>query len=158
MPLWMTNGWKFVERTDEHMDDLCWNNYKRISLWGWRLKKDIHTTTTKGHTNYVVMWNDTNAPRIVRFQMSQLQNECFVWTYVEVVLILTSSYSSLLCSSNGFIGFLPIYVRGKPTASSLSADGLPLMAGPNFQPSDGNPTVIWILRQLADGPENVPEM
>ena len=50
------------------------------------------------------------------------------------------------------------YVRGKPTASSLSADGFPLMAGPNFQPSDGNPTVISILRQLADGPENVPEM
>ena len=47
---------------------------------------------------------------------------------------------------------------GKPTASSLSADGFPLMAGPNFQPSDGNPTVISILRQLADGPENVPEM
>ena len=48
--------------------------------------------------------------------------------------------------------------RGKPTASSLSADGFPLMAGPNFQPSDGNPTIISILRQLADGPENVPEM
>ena len=51
-----------------------------------------------------------------------------------------------------------VYVRGKPTASSLSTDGFPLMAGPNFQPSDGNPTVISILRQLADGPENVPEM
>ena len=50
------------------------------------------------------------------------------------------------------------YVRGKPMASWLSADGFPLMAGPNFQPSDGNPTVISILRQLADGPENVPEM
>ena len=48
--------------------------------------------------------------------------------------------------------------RGKPTASSLSADGFSLMAGPNFQPSDGNPTVISILRQLADGPKNVPEM
>jgi hypothetical protein len=48
--------------------------------------------------------------------------------------------------------------RGKPTASSLSADGFPLMAGPNFQPLDGNPTVISILRQLADGPKNVPEM
>ncbi len=48
--------------------------------------------------------------------------------------------------------------RGKPTASVLSADGFPLMAGPNFQPSDGNPTVISILWQLADGPENVPEM
>jgi hypothetical protein len=43
-------------------------------------------------------------------------------------------------------------------ASSLSADGFPLMAGPNFQPSDGNPTVISILRQLADGPKNGPEM
>ena len=32
--------------------------------------------------------------------------------------------------------------RGKLTASSLSSDGFPLMAGPNFQPSDGNPTVI----------------
>ena len=31
------------------------------------------------------------------------------------------------------------------------------MAGPNFQPSDGNPTEISILRQLA-GPENVQEM
>ena len=50
------------------------------------------------------------------------------------------------------------YVRGKPTASSLLADGFPLMAGPNFQPSDGNPIVISILRQLADGSENVPEM
>ena len=47
---------------------------------------------------------------------------------------------------------------GEPTASSLSTDGFPLMAGPNFQPSDGNPTIISILRQLADGPENVPEM
>jgi hypothetical protein len=44
------------------------------------------------------------------------------------------------------------YGRGKPTASSLSADGFPLMAGPNFQPSDGNPGIISILRQLADGP------
>jgi hypothetical protein len=48
--------------------------------------------------------------------------------------------------------------RGKLTASSLSADGYPLMASPNFQPSDGNPTVISILWQLADGPDNVPEM
>jgi hypothetical protein len=48
--------------------------------------------------------------------------------------------------------------REKPTASVLLADGFPLMAGPNFQPSDGNPTVISILRQLADGPKNVPEM
>jgi hypothetical protein len=48
--------------------------------------------------------------------------------------------------------------RGKPTASVLSADGFPLMAGPNFQTSDGNPTVISILRQLADGPKNVPEI
>ena len=48
--------------------------------------------------------------------------------------------------------------RGKPTASSLSANGFLLMAGSNFQPSDGNPTVISILRQLADGPKNVPEM
>jgi hypothetical protein len=47
--------------------------------------------------------------------------------------------------------------RGKPTASVLSADGFPLMAGPNFQPSDGNPIVISILRQLANGPENVPQ-
>ena len=42
--------------------------------------------------------------------------------------------------------------RGKPTTSSLSADGFPLMAGPNFQSLDGNPTVISILRQLANGP------
>jgi hypothetical protein len=48
--------------------------------------------------------------------------------------------------------------RGEPTASILSADGFPLMAGPNFQPSDGNPIVISILRQLADVPENVPEI
>ena len=41
---------------------------------------------------------------------------------------------------------------GKPTASSLSADGFPLTVGPNFQPSDGDATVISILRQLADGP------
>jgi hypothetical protein len=46
----------------------------------------------------------------------------------------------------------------KLTVSSLSSDGFPLMAGPNFQPSDINPTVISILQQLADGPENVPEM
>ena len=45
--------------------------------------------------------------------------------------------------------------RGEPTASVLLADGFPLMAGPNFQPSDGNPGVISILRQLADGPEYV---
>ena len=50
------------------------------------------------------------------------------------------------------------YDRGEPTASSLSTDGFPVMAGPNFQPSDGNPTVISIFRQLADGPKNVPEM
>jgi hypothetical protein len=31
------------------------------------------------------------------------------------------------------------------------------MAGPNFQPLDGNPAVISILWQLADGQENVPE-
>ena len=43
-------------------------------------------------------------------------------------------------------------------ASSLSADGFSLMAGPNFQPSDGNPTIISIPRQLVDGPEDVPEM
>ena len=48
--------------------------------------------------------------------------------------------------------------RGEPTASVLSADGFPLMAGPNFQPSDGNPIVISILQQLADVPENVPEI
>jgi hypothetical protein len=47
---------------------------------------------------------------------------------------------------------------GKPMASVLSADGFPLMAGPNFQPSDGNPIIISILQQLADGPKNVPEM
>ena len=50
------------------------------------------------------------------------------------------------------------YDRGEPTVSVLSTDWFPLMAGPNFQPSDGNPTVISILRQLADGPENVPEI
>ena len=53
---------------------------------------------------------------------------------------------------------LPLYVRGKPTASSLLADGFLLMVGPNFQPSDGNLIVISILRQLADEPENVPEL
>ena len=58
----------------------------------------------------------------------------------------------------GIISQAPSYVRGKPTASSLSADGFPLMTGSNFQPSDGNPTVISILRQLVDGLENVPEM
>ena len=46
---------------------------------------------------------------------------------------------------------------GKPTVSSFSANGFSLIAGPNFQPSDGNPIVISILRQLADGQENVPE-
>ena len=51
-----------------------------------------------------------------------------------------------------------VYDPGEPTASVLSADGFLLMAGPNVQPSDGNPTVISILRQLADGPENVPEI
>ena len=60
---------------------------------------------------------------------------------------------------NGIIGHDNLIVvmmgtngRGKPTASSLSADGFPLMAGPNIQPSDGNPTIISILQQLADGP------
>jgi hypothetical protein len=55
-------------------------------------------------------------------------------------------------------GCIPINGRGKPTASSLSADGFPLMAGPNFQSSDGNPIIISILRQLVDGPENILEM
>jgi hypothetical protein len=41
-------------------------------------------------------------------------------------------------------------------ASSLSADGFLLMAGPNFQPSYGNPIVISILRQLGDGPGKCP--
>ena len=50
------------------------------------------------------------------------------------------------------------YVWGKLIASSLLADGFPLMVSPNFQPSDGNLTVILILRQLADGRENVSEM
>jgi hypothetical protein len=62
---------------------------------------------------------------------------------------LLSSIEALLVTSNG---------RGKPTASVLSVDGFPLMAGSNFQPSDGNPTVISILRQLADGPKNVSEI
>jgi hypothetical protein len=48
--------------------------------------------------------------------------------------------------------------RGKPIASSLITNGFPLMAGPNFQPSDGTPIVISMLRQLADGPKNVPEL
>ena len=48
--------------------------------------------------------------------------------------------------------------QGKPTASSLSTDGFFLMAGPNFQPSNSNPTKISILRQLDDGPDNVLEM
>ena len=52
----------------------------------------------------------------------------------------------------------PPYDRGEPTASVLLADGFPLMAGPNFQPSDGNPTVISILRQLANGPKKFPEI
>ena len=52
----------------------------------------------------------------------------------------------MLVSGNG---------RGEPTASSLSADGFPLMAGPNFQPTDGNPIVMSIFQQLADGPKNV---
>jgi hypothetical protein len=48
--------------------------------------------------------------------------------------------------------------RGEPTASVLSADGFSLMAGPHFQPSDSNPIVISILRQLADVPEIVPKI
>ena len=52
----------------------------------------------------------------------------------------------------------PIYDQGEPTASVLSADGFALMAGPNFQPSDGNPILISILRQLAVVLENVPEI
>jgi hypothetical protein len=48
--------------------------------------------------------------------------------------------------------------QGKLMASSLSTDGFPFMASPNFQPSDGNLIVISILRQLVDGPKNVPEM
>ena len=43
-------------------------------------------------------------------------------------------------------------------ASVLLADGFPLMSGPNFQLSDGNSTVISILRQLANEPENVLEI
>ena len=51
-----------------------------------------------------------------------------------------------------------VYDQGEPTANVLSADGFHLMAGLYYQPSDGNPTVISNLRQLADGPENVPEI
>ena len=51
----------------------------------------------------------------------------------------------------------PVNVRGEPTASVLSTDGFPLMAGSNFQLSDGNPIVISIFRHLADVLENVPE-
>ena len=43
-------------------------------------------------------------------------------------------------------------------ATVLPADGFPLMAGPNFQPSDGIPTIISILRQLVDEQEYVMEM
>ena len=61
-------------------------------------------------------------------------------------------------SKQVYLAGVGINDRGEPTASVLSADGLPLMAGPNFQPSDGNPIVISILRQLADVLENVPEI
>jgi len=70
-------------------------------------------------------------------------------SYYFLKLLLKIQNTNLMVTSNG---------RGKPTANSLSADGFPLMAGSNFQPSDGNPSVISILQQLADGPENVPEM
>ena len=65
---------------------------------------------------------------------------------------------AILRYSNQRGAHLSTYDQGEPTASSLSADGFPFMAGPNFQPSVGTPTVISILRQLADGPENVLEM
>ena len=68
----------------------------------------------------------------------------------------------LSAQSDGFrtmdLMALEINGWGILTASSLSADGFPLMASPNFQPSDGNLTVISILQQLADGPKNVAEI
>ena len=80
-------------------------------------------------------------------------------SFIPLLMLIIDTMYSFTCIhvfmeplSHGLIG------REKPMASSLSTDGFPLMAGPNFQPSDGNPTVISILRQLADGPENVPEM
>jgi hypothetical protein len=70
----------------------------------------------------------------------------------------TKIFLTDLGARNRFQGHTRNNGQGKPTSSSLSADGFPLMVGPNFQPSDGNPTVISILRQLADALENVPEM
>jgi len=68
----------------------------------------------------------------------------------------THAHAQTHAHAHGF--WVGINGRGKPTASSLSADGFCLMAGPNFQPSDANPTVNSILRQLANGLENFPEM
>jgi hypothetical protein len=72
--------------------------------------------------------------------------------------MVTHKNSNLNVSEDFVIFWPPSQWSRKPTASSLSADGLPLMASPNFQPSYGNLTVISILRQLADGPKYVPEM
>ena len=76
------------------------------------------------------------------------------------VLLLQLALSKYLCWRATHLQYIILVsnVRGEPTASVLSADGFPLMAGPNFQPSDGNPIVISILRQLADVLENVPEI
>ena len=89
-------------------------------------------------------------PRIINSPKSYISNY-FKRAFQRVVIsaAMALGIKIVMIAGNG---------RGKPTASSLSADGFPLMAGPNFQPSDGNPNVISILRQLADGLENVQEM
>ena len=91
------------------------------------------------------------------FQLIRMQACHFFMNIPHIQYPMGMSWAHLQLSGRGLRVVL-LYVRGKPTASSLSTDGFPLMAGPNFQPSDGNPAVISILRQLADGPENVPEM
>ena len=75
--------------------------------------------------------------------------EVCAFVYVGPENITMGCFISVQIRTNG---------RGKPTASVLLADEFSLMAGPNFQPSDGNSTVISILQQLADGPENIPKM
>jgi hypothetical protein len=79
------------------------------------------------------------------------------WEFVWLVWLTIPEYSSQTSGQE----IASKVTRGTMVGEnrrSLSANGVPLMAGPNFQPSDDNPTVISILRQLADGLENVPEM
>lgn len=120
----MTNGWTNVDMMNEHTNDLNSNNYKHINMWGWRLK-DIHIVTVDGPTNYIVVWRDTKAPRSVRIQRWQLQNELlckdFLRGHMHIDLVLFKPLmlfhwphrvSSIHLDILGFLSLLWIFDNG----------------------------------------------